>query len=144
VGESARWLRLVRQIARATPLGERTLWDDPTLRLRVARLEMRHRALSMANYRTLAAAQLGRAPGPESSILKLAGTELLQRITELAMDTLGHAAQGWFDAPDGVLSERERWLASEFCYLRACTIYGGTNEIQRNIIAKNILQLPGT
>ncbi|HUP23237.1 MAG TPA: acyl-CoA dehydrogenase family protein [Thermoanaerobaculia bacterium] len=144
VGESARWLKLVEQIARATPLGRDTLWDDQQLRLRLARLELRHRALTMANYRTLAAAQLGRAPGPESSILKLAGTELLQRITELAMDTLGHAAQGWFDAPEGVLAENERWLASEFCYLRACTIYGGTNEIQKNIIAKNILQLPGT
>jgi acyl-CoA dehydrogenase len=62
VGESARWLKLVEQIARATPLGRGTLWDDQQLRLRLARLELRHRALTMANYRTLAAAQLGRAP----------------------------------------------------------------------------------
>ena len=142
VSSSARWLRLVERIAEDTPVGEHTLLDDPTFRRRLARLEMRHRALTMANYRTLAAAQLGRAPGPESSILKLVGTELGQEITELAMDALGPAAQGWLDAPSGTLPDYQKTVASEFNYLRAATIYGGSNEIQKNIIAKNILNLP--
>jgi alkylation response protein AidB-like acyl-CoA dehydrogenase len=104
---------------------------------------MRYRAVAMANLRTLAAAQVGRAPGAESSILKIVGTELYQEATELAMDAMGHDALGWFDAPEATLPEHERWVASQFNYLRAATIYGGSNEIQKNIIAKQILRLPG-
>ena len=63
-------------------------------------------------------------------------------MTELAMDALGHAAQGWFDAPEGTMADHERWVASQFNYLRAATIYGGSNEIQKNIISKHILRLP--
>lgn len=139
---SARWVRLVKRIARETPLGTSTLWEDDAFRRRIARLQMRHRAVAMGNYRTLAAAQLGKAPGPESSILKLVGTELLQELTELAMDALGHAAQGWLDSDEDALRDFERNIASEFGYFRAATIYGGSNEIQKNIIAKNVLGLP--
>ena len=142
VGQSARWLRLVKRIARETRVGKKTLFDDGTFRRRAARLQMRHRALTIANYRTLAAAQLGRAPGPESSILKIVGTELVQEVTELGMDALGHASQGWLGAPAGALRPFESTVASQFNYLRASTIYGGSNEIQKNIIAKHILQLP--
>ncbi|MDX1383560.1 MAG: acyl-CoA dehydrogenase family protein, partial [Thermoanaerobaculia bacterium] len=141
-GSSKRWVRLIQRIAQETPVGDGTLWDDLSFRRRAARLEMRLRAVEMGNFRTLAAAQLGRAPGPESSILKIAGTELQQALTELAMDALGHAAQGWLDAPPEALRDFESDVASQFCYLRAATIYGGSNEIQKNIIAKNILGLP--
>ena len=96
----------------------------------------------MTQNRALADAQLGRAPGAESSILKLAGTETYQEITELAMDAMGHDAIGWQDSPLEVLPDHEKWIASRFNYLRACTIYGGSNEIQRNVIAKHILGLP--
>jgi len=92
--------------------------------------------------RSLAAAQLGRAPCPESSILKLVGTEIYQEITELAMDGMGHDALGWLDSPIEALPEHEQAIASQFNYLRAATIYGGSNEIQRTIIAKQILRLP--
>ncbi len=143
VAESAKWLRHVKFIAQHTPVGDRTLLDDEDFRRRIARLEMRLRALEMTQNRTLAAAQLGRAPGPESSILKLVGTEIYQEITELCMDAMGHDALGWFDSPPEALPPFERWIASQFNYLRAATIYGGSNEIQRNIIAKHILRLPG-
>ncbi len=142
IAESGRWLRAVKRIARDTPVGTETLLEDPAFRRRIARLQMRHRAVTMANLRTLAAAQVGRAPGPESSILKLVGTEVYQEMTELAMDAMGHDVLGWQDAPDEAMPEHERWVASQFNYLRAATIYGGSNEIQRNIIAKNILGLP--
>ena len=135
-------MKIIKRIARETPVGTGTLWDDDTFRRRIARLQMRHRAVAMGNYRTLAAAQLGHAPGPESSILKLVGTELQQELTELAMDALGHSAQGWLDSDTQALPDFERNIASEFCYLRAATIYGGSNEIQKNIIAKNVLGLP--
>ncbi|MEM7413182.1 MAG: acyl-CoA dehydrogenase family protein, partial [Myxococcota bacterium] len=61
---------------------------------------------------------------------------------ELAMDAMGHGALGWFDSPEEALPEHERWVASQFNYLRAATIYGGSNEIQKNIISKHILGLP--
>ena len=141
-GESARWLRLVKRIARETEVGKGKLIDDPAWRRKIAKVEIRLRAIEMANYRTLSVAAAGKAPGPESSILKIVGTELHQEVTELAMDTLGHAAMGWFDAPDIALNDYEKMLASEFNYYRACTIYGGSNEIQKNIISKHVLGLP--
>ena len=142
VSQSMRWLHHAKQIARGTPVGQGTLLDDPAFRRRIARLEMRQRALAMVQNRTLAAAQLGRAPGSESSIIKLVGTELLQETTELCMDALGHDVLGWLDSPAEALPEQARYVASQFNYLRASTIYGGSNEIQRNIIAKAILGLP--
>jgi alkylation response protein AidB-like acyl-CoA dehydrogenase len=143
IAESQRTLTLAKRIARDTPVGAGRLLDDPGFRRRIARLEMRLRALEMANLRTLAAAQLGRAPGPESSILKLVGTEIQQETTELCMDAMGHDALGWLDSPREALPEHEQAVASQFNYVRAATIYGGSNEIQRNIIAKHILGLPG-
>ena len=142
IAESKRWLQLCKRIARETPVGDGSLFDDRSFRERIARLEMRLRSLELLQLRTLAAAQVGRAPGPESSILKLVGTEIQQESTELCMDAMGHDALGWLDAPPEVLPAIEQGVASSFNYLRAATIYGGSNEIQRNIIAKQILRLP--
>jgi alkylation response protein AidB-like acyl-CoA dehydrogenase len=142
ISESSRWVNLVKRIARDTAVGDGNLLADESFRQRIARAEMRLGALDMVARQAVADAQLGRAPGPESSILKLIGTETYQEITELAMDALGPAAMGFSDAPDGVLQPHERDVAAQFNYLRAATIYGGSNEIQRNIIAKHILRLP--
>jgi alkylation response protein AidB-like acyl-CoA dehydrogenase len=142
IAESKRWLQLCKRIARETPVGKGSLFDEQSFRERIARLEMRLRSLELLQLRTLAAAQVGRAPGPESSILKLVGTEIQQESTELCMDAMGHDAMGWLDSPAEVLPAIEQGVASSFNYLRAATIYGGSNEIQRNIIAKQILRLP--
>jgi len=131
----------IKRIARDTPVGTGSLLDDLDFRRRIAKLEMRYRSVTLANMRTLAAAQLGHAPGAESSILKLVGTELYQEITELTMDALGQDVMGWFDSPEEALPAHSRYVASQFNYLRAVTIYGGSNEIQRNVIAKQILGL---
>ncbi|MCL4683775.1 acyl-CoA dehydrogenase family protein [Myxococcota bacterium] len=142
IAESKRWLQLCKRIARETPVGKGSLFEDRGVRDRIARLEMRLRSLELLQLRTLAAAQVGRAPGPESSILKLVGTEIQQETTELCMDAMGHDALGWLDSPPEALPAIEQGVASSFNYLRAATIYGGSNEIQRNIIAKQILRLP--
>ncbi|MBI5504695.1 MAG: acyl-CoA dehydrogenase family protein [Deltaproteobacteria bacterium] len=142
VADSARWLGVIRRIARDARMGGKPLMEDAAFRRRLAKIEIRYRTVGMANMRTLAAAQLGHAPGPESSILKIVGTELQQEATELAMDALGHNALGWFDSPTDAMPEYQLWLASNFNYLRAATIYGGSNEIQKNIISKMILGLP--
>jgi alkylation response protein AidB-like acyl-CoA dehydrogenase len=140
VGLSARAIRRVKRIAAATRAGGGRLIDDPAWRARIARLEIKLRSLQMANYRAIAAAQLGHAPGPESSILKLRGSEILQQASELAMDVMGQSSLTWFNEP-GVVPPIEEWVPSVFNYSRATTIYGGSNEIQKNIIAKLILGL---
>jgi alkylation response protein AidB-like acyl-CoA dehydrogenase len=142
VAESARSLQLAKRIADETPVGKGRLLDDPAFRRRIARLQMRHRAVAMLNLRTLAAAQVGHAPGFESSVLKIVGTEVQQEATELCMDAMGHNALGWLDSPAEALPEYQNAVASQFNYLRAATIYGGSNEIQKNIIAKQMLRLP--
>ncbi len=142
VAQSGKWIQVLKRLARDTPVGDGNLLEDAAFRRRIAKLEMRHRAVNMVNLRTLAAAQLGHAPGAESSILKIVGTELYQEVTELTMDAMGHDALGWFDSPPEALPEAEKWVAPQFNYLRACTIYGGSNEIQKNIVAKHLLRLP--
>jgi alkylation response protein AidB-like acyl-CoA dehydrogenase len=142
VGLVHRWMRLAREIASSTlgPDG-RPLLEDPHWQGRFAALEMRLRAHQMTNYRALAEQQKGRHPGPETSILKIVGTELIQRAGELCMEVMGHDSLAWLPEP-GVVPDNEAWVAPSFCYDRATTIYAGSNEIQRNIIAKLILQLP--
>jgi alkylation response protein AidB-like acyl-CoA dehydrogenase len=94
---------------------------------RIAEVEIELEALAFTELRTLAAESAGKRPGPESSILKIKGTELQQRITELAFDALGPYA--------------ERHVAARYFNQRKASIYAGSNEIQKNIIAKRILKL---
>jgi alkylation response protein AidB-like acyl-CoA dehydrogenase len=146
VGLSSRAIHRVKRIAAATEAGGRSLLDDELFRAKIARLELELEALKMANYRALAGAQLGHAPGPESSILKLRGSEIYQRAMELAMDAMGPNALSWHHGdespPNDSVAPLEQWVPSTFNYTRATTIYGGSNEIQKNIIAKLILGLP--
>lgn len=135
VGLSRRALRRVKLIAGPLLL-------EPGFRAKVARMEVKLKSLEMANYRALAGAQLGHAPGPESSILKIRGSEVLQQMYELAVEVMGPNSMSWFN-PEGIVPADQEWVASSFNYLRATTIYGGSNEIQRNVIAKLILRLPG-
>jgi len=140
--ESARALKQAKQIAQRTQVGSESLFDDPAFRRRIARKEMRLRAIELLQLRQLSAAQLGHAPGAESSVLKIVGTEMQQEASELCMDAMGHNALGWLDSPEEALPTYQQAIASQFNYLRAATIYGGSNEIQKNIIAKQMLRLP--
>jgi len=142
ITESERGLIGVKKNAQRTTVGTTTLFDDPAFRRKIARKQMRLRAIEIFNLRALAAAQVGHAPGAESSVLKIVGTELQQEVTELSMDALGHNAMGWLDSPEAALPSHQQAIASQFNYLRAATIYGGSNEIQKNIISKHLLRLP--
>ncbi len=141
VGSSARTLLRAKRIAAATVRNGRPLLEDPLFRSKIARMEVQLEALKMANYRAIAGAKHGHAPGAESSILKLRGSEILQRMYELCMELMGMNAMSWINA-DGAVPPWEEWVAPNYCYLRAATIYAGSNEIQKNIIAKLILGLP--
>jgi len=141
VGGATRALRNLKHIAKNTLRGEQRLIDDPGFRAKIARLEMRIESLRMVIYKTLAGSELGKAPGPESSILTIRSSELQQEVGELSMEVMGHDSLNWFN--EGAVPPYEYWVPSNFNYQRATTIYGGSNEIQRNVIAKNILRLPG-
>jgi alkylation response protein AidB-like acyl-CoA dehydrogenase len=112
---------------------------DAELRVAIAKLAMDERAYRLAVESIERAVNEGRAPGPESSILKICGSELKQRRWELAARIAGPQALGWqgpgFDADE--LELTRQWLRS-----RANSIEGGTTEIQLNIIAKRVLLLP--
>jgi alkylation response protein AidB-like acyl-CoA dehydrogenase len=136
VGTSRRTIGRIKRLAKAHGVS-----SDPLLRAKIARLEIELRSLEITSFRAVAAAQLGRAPGPESSILKLRGSEILQKSFELASEVIGHDALSWLNG-EGIVPPDEQWIVPTYCYDRATTIYGGTSEIQKNIIAKMILGLP--
>jgi alkylation response protein AidB-like acyl-CoA dehydrogenase len=136
-----RMIRRLKRIAARKRSDGRPLLDDPRLRSRIARLEARLMAHQIGNYRSLAEQQQGKHPGPESSILKLVGSELMQEADELCMDVMGTSALAWFPEAGLVLPD-EQFVPSQYCYDRATTIYAGSNEIQKNILAKAVLGLP--
>ena len=142
VGLSTRAIGRIKRIAATTMIDGRPALENQAFRAKIARHEIKLEALRMANYRTLAGAQLGKAPGPESSILKIRGSEIYQQCFELAMELMGHDAMEWFNEP-GAVPALAQWVPPLFNYNRATTIYGGSNEIQKNIIAKHLLGLPG-
>ncbi|MBX3247634.1 MAG: acyl-CoA dehydrogenase family protein [Myxococcales bacterium] len=143
VGQTRRTLRLARRIAEHQRGADgKPLIEAPHWREKLARLEMRLRAHQMTNYRALVEQQKGHHPGPESSILKLVGSILVQEADELCMELMGEASLSWHD--EGAVAPFEQWVGPAFCYDRATTIYAGSNEIQKNIIAKLILGLPSS
>ena len=142
VGPCQNVLQKVKRIAASKSVHGRSMLEDPIWRAKIARLEMRFRAHTMVSYRALADQQKGKMPGPESSILKVVGTKLIQELTELAMEVMGESSLTWYN--EGLCPAVEESIGPYFCYERAATIYGGSNEIQRNVIAKMILQLPSS
>ena len=102
-------------------------------------------ALEVTNLRVLAAARDGGAPGAESSLLKIRGSELRQRLSDLTRRALGPQALPFFAdflaGQDDLEDERAVGTAAAAQYFnrRKLSIYGGANEIQKNIVAKTIL-----
>ncbi|MBM0105397.1 acyl-CoA dehydrogenase family protein [Steroidobacter sp. S1-65] len=148
VGASKRELARLKNIARKETKNGRPLLEDPLFAARVAQVEMDLMALEITNLRALSAESEKRAPGPEASILKIKGTEIQQAISELMMYAVGPYALPFERASieEGDLHsvagpDYAAPLAANYCNVRKVTIYGGSNEIQRNIIAQMILGL---
>ncbi len=146
VARSKRGLERLRQVAR-TQLADDAgpLLSDPFFKRKVAELEIDLTALEYTELRTLAGESSGKGPGPESSILKIKGTEIQQRLTDLALEAAGHYGAPFLRGvphnlgaigPDEALG-----VAGAYFNTRKTSIYGGSNEIQRNIIAKAVLGL---
>ena len=138
VADSIRRLRRLRAAAATTPVDGGMLLDDPDFARKLAEVEIELLALEITELRTLAETKSGGAPGAQSSILKLKGSLVLQRLTELFVECAGPQALP-YELDDDVGFRPE---ISTYLYARAATIAGGTNEIQRNIIARRVLNLP--
>ncbi|QCY11672.1 acyl-CoA dehydrogenase family protein [Pseudomonas sp. MPC6] len=124
------------------------LLDDPLFRVQVAEVEMQLMAIEMSTLRILAAVQGGGVPGAQSSMLKIKGSEIRQAISHLMRKVLGvHAlpfAEEELDyafAGELLHTDYSAAPAGQYFNLRKLSIYGGSNEIQKNIIAKMILEL---
>ena len=121
-------------------LDERGVLADASLRERVTRASMDFLANRLTLRRSAAAREAGKAPGPETSMFKLYGTELNKRRRELLVLIHGYRCLGWEGDPVATPDELQTtkdWLRS-----RANSIEGGSSEIQLNIIAKRVLNLP--
>ena len=116
------------------------LLDDPLTRARVAELENELLALELTALRVVAHSA-GGEPHPASSVLKLKGTELQQAVSELALDLAGPGSLAAGAEDDSPVPGWARRSAPTYLNLRKASIYGGSNEIQRQIIARTILGL---
>jgi pimeloyl-CoA dehydrogenase large subunit len=151
VGVSKERLRRIRELASATTDHGRPLIELPRFREKLAAVEVELKALEMTQLRVVAA-EAKRAkgkPDPASSILKIKGSEIQQATTELLMEVVGPYAlpyrqeheeeEGWNEPPVG--PDWASTIAPTYFNTRKVSIYGGSNEIQKNIIAKAILGL---
>jgi alkylation response protein AidB-like acyl-CoA dehydrogenase len=142
-------LRRLRTVAAEEPAdGGGRLLDDPAFARRLAEAEIDLMALEITEQRVMASLSAGGAPGPASSLLKTRGTEALQVLDELAVAAAGHyagveqraarepGANVPIVGPGAHLTAMPRYLND-----RAASIYGGSNEIQRNIMASLVLGL---
>ena len=139
VGASIRQLNKLKQLVSEL--------DSPDLERKVKELEINLSALEMLELRLLSDLENGSHPGAESSILKIRGTEIQQRLTELFVEASGEYAliypgpHGHLDSSKPSGPNHAAKSLSKFLNFRKTTIYGGSNEIQKNIISKMILGL---
>jgi len=148
VGFSVAGLERLKAIARAVHKAGRPLIEDPLFAARLARVEIELENLKTTNLRLLAAVAGGGAPGPESSLLKILGTQIRQEILSLTRRAMGPYALPWIEdaltlegadravGPAGAAS-----AAAQYFNYRKLSIFGGSNEIQKNIVAKTVLGL---
>jgi pimeloyl-CoA dehydrogenase large subunit len=146
VGISKARIKRLKELAAIETSNDTPLIQDRRFRERIAEVEVELKALEMTQLRVVAderRAAKGK-PNPASSILKIKGSEIQQRITELVMDLAGPYALPYADVEEGsneppVGPAFAHEAAPMYFNYRKVSIYGGSNEIQRNIIAKAIL-----
>ena len=151
VGMSKERIRRLRELAALERADDRPLIEDERFCAKIAAVEVELKALEITQLRVVAAERnrKGNRPDPASSILKIKGSEIQQTISELLLEVVGPYALPY--QPEYL--DEERWneppvgpdwapsLAPTYFNMRKVSIYGGTNEIQKNIIAKAILGL---
>ncbi len=148
IGISKERVRRIRRLASAETMGGRPIIENPRFREKLAALEVDLKALEMTQLRVVAAARdrASDKPDPASSILKIKGSQIQQATTELLLEMVGPYALPFFPEEEGrneppVGPDWAQMVASNYFNARKVSIYGGSNEIQKNIIAKAILGL---
>ena len=146
VGNSKRELAFLKRVALQHQKNGKPLLQDPVFGAKVASLEIELLALEITVLRVVSSENAGKGPGPEASLLKIKGTQIQQMLTELMVEAVGPYAQP-FD-PSYLEGETQQAitgdndaapLAPYYFNYRKTSIYGGSNEIQRNIISQMIL-----
>ena len=146
VARSKRGIERLRELA-AFELADdaQPLINDSDFRRKVAELEVDLAALEYTELRSLASESKGKGPGPEASLLKVKGTEVGQRLTELTLEAAAHYGAPYAGGMGGNIGPiGPAWAgkaAPTYFNMRKTSIFGGSNEIQRNIIAKAVLGL---
>jgi len=149
VARSKKAIERLKDIAKSEYLDGDPLIIDNDFKRKISDLEIDLTALEYTELRTLAKESKGEGPGAESSILKIKGTEIQQRITELTIEAVGSYASPYLTPAydrEGtnyfvIGPDYSQGAAQNYFNTRKTSIYGGSNEIQRNIIAKMVLGL---
>lgn len=148
IGASKAALHRLKEIAMDQRKNGKPLLEDPVFRNRVAEVEIDLMAAEITNLRIIAAVEGGGVPGAESSMLKVKGTEIRQAITALMRRAIGPYAQPFLPEEMDLDYEGEHLtndyaasLAPHYYNMRKLSIFGGSNEIQKNIVSKMILEL---
>ncbi|UWU75859.1 acyl-CoA dehydrogenase family protein [Bradyrhizobium huanghuaihaiense] len=149
VGNSKERIRRIKELAARTCADGERLFDQAAFREKVAAVEVQLKALEITQLRVIAnASKQQTSADPASSILKLRGSEIEQATAELLMDVVGPYALPYFSEEELESGSEQQigpdWaatIAPAYFYSRAASIYSGSSEIQKNIIAKAILGL---
>src|SRR5262249_45966111 len=146
IGTSKARIRRLKEIAALERVGDRPLIEDERFRTKIAAIEAELKSLEITKLRVVAAARDRNDPHPASSILKIQGIEIQAAVSQLLLKSIGPYAlpqeahdsdDRWNEPPIG--PEWSGPLAPQYFNWRNISIYGGSNEIQKNIIAKAIL-----
>ena len=149
VPRSKKQIERLKELASKQQSNGKPLLEDERFRSKIADIEVELMALEMTSRRVLSKLSAGTAPGAASSLLKVKGTEVQQAITALLMEAVGYYGfpyiketmlNGWQDE-EPIGPEEAAVLAPHYFDWRKTSIYGGSNEIQKNIMAKAVLGL---
>ena len=142
-------LQKLARLAASQPMAGSTLADDDAHGRRLARLRLEAEALETTELRILSELAQGRSPGPQTSLVKLVASSLRQAVDELAVDSFGldglqlatERPLYGNESPEPIGSKPAQLAMPTYLNSRAWTIFGGSNEVQKNIIAKTVLGL---
>lgn len=141
-------LNRIRAYAAENVRDGKSLLEDRAFRRRLDETEIAVRSMEFTELRILGALAAGQNVGPESSMLKCRGTELQQQVTELALESVGHQGMAFLHPPpvpgfneEPVFDWESHKAPPRYFNTRKASIYAGSNEIQRNIMAKLVLGL---
>jgi len=148
IGSQKRQLNRLKEIARAEQSNGQALIEESRFRDKISKAEIDLMALEYTELRAVSAANQGGVPGTEVNLLKIRGSEMQQKISELLIEAVGYYANpfipdsfeaGWNEEPIG--PDYAASLAPEYFNWRKSSIYAGSNEVQKNIISKMVLGL---